>query len=125
MGLDGLLSVCCAADVPVLHLQVDVQQRLAAFAAVLASSLSSSEGAVAAHEPLPRLAVSFVAVNLKVRAAGQKCCKHCRAALCCGLLLLCVCPVAGCAAVVVASVAGLLVVWETWRPLMLILCYTL
>jgi hypothetical protein len=50
----------------VCNVQVEVQQRLAAFAAVLASSLSDSEGRVAAHEPLPRLAVSFVAVNLKV-----------------------------------------------------------
>lgn len=46
--------------------QVAVQQRLAAFAAVLGSTLTDSQGRVAAYEPLPRLAVSFVAVNLKV-----------------------------------------------------------
>lgn len=48
-------------------LQVGAQQRLSAFADVLAASLSDSQGPVAAHEPLPRLAVSFVAANLKVR----------------------------------------------------------
>jgi hypothetical protein len=50
-----------------LHLQVDVQARLDAFAAVLSGSLSNSTGPLPAHETLPRMAVSFVAVNLKVR----------------------------------------------------------
>lgn len=62
----SLLSpvTCVAAPCP---LQVGAQQRLSAFAGVLAASLSDSQGPVAAHEPLPRLAVSFVAANLKVR----------------------------------------------------------
>jgi hypothetical protein len=66
-----------------------VQQRLSAFAAVLASSLVDSQGDVAAHEPLPRLAVSFVAVNLKVRPAGavQPCQQCSLAAIFCTLIV--------------------------------------
>jgi len=37
------------------------------FAAVLAASLSTSQGPLPAHEPLPRLTVSFVSINIKVR----------------------------------------------------------
>lgn len=43
------------------------QQRLDAFAELLSASLVGPDGqAVAAHEQLPRLAVSFVAASLKV-----------------------------------------------------------
>lgn len=70
---DPVCRCCCL----VCYVQVEVQQRLAAFAAVLASSLSDSEGRVAAHEPLPRLAVSFVAVNLKVSLTLRLQVLHC------------------------------------------------
>lgn len=70
---DPVCRCCCL----VCNVQVEVQQRLAAFAAVLASSLSDSEGRVAAHEPLPRLAVSFVAVNLKVSLTLRLQVLHC------------------------------------------------
>ena len=70
---DPVCRCCCL----VCYVQVEVQQRLAAFAAVLASSLSDSEGRVAAHEPLPRLAVSFVAVNLKVSLTSRLQVLHC------------------------------------------------
>jgi hypothetical protein len=63
----------CACILPVLlpFLQVAVPQRLQAFAAVLAASLSGSGAQpLPAHSPLPRLAVTFVTANLKVGAAG-------------------------------------------------------
>lgn len=49
------------------HTQVPVDQRLAAFGRVLKDSLQGPDGAaVATYDHLPRLAVTFVAANLKV-----------------------------------------------------------
>jgi hypothetical protein len=49
-----------------------VQPRLDAFAALLAASLAGPDGEpVAAHTRLPRLAVSFVAANIKVGLWGR------------------------------------------------------